>query len=375
MTIFHKTICASLVAAIAASGAPARANDGEREIAQQINQANSLLRSGDTDKAIGAYQQAQTLEPQRADLSYNMAIAQYRKGDMAAAEHLFQTASADENDALAAKARYNLGNCNYASALQLAKTDRPAAIKGLESAIANYRSALDIDVADSDARANIELAANLIDKLKEEEKKSQQQKDQQKDQQKSDGKDENKDKQPSEENNQQQNDKQQSKGEESPKDDSKPQPQDRKDDDKKDQQQKPDKKSPAPKDQPKDESGGENKKEESKPDHPQPQQKQQPQTGSNKPEQSPAPAAGEPSDKQGKEPPKGELTAAEKPGEKPNDQQNKLQAAEFDPAKDGEMTKQEAQKMLQAIRDREMIRRMHLQAAERNQHQPVDRDW
>ena len=39
------------------------------------------------------------------------------------------------------------------------------------------------------------------------------------------------------------------------------------------------------------------------------------------------------------------------------------------------MTKQEAQKMLQAIRDREMIRRMQRQAAERNQHQPVDRDW
>ena len=39
------------------------------------------------------------------------------------------------------------------------------------------------------------------------------------------------------------------------------------------------------------------------------------------------------------------------------------------------MTAQEAEKMLQAIRDREMIRRLQRQAAERNRHVPVDRDW
>ena len=39
------------------------------------------------------------------------------------------------------------------------------------------------------------------------------------------------------------------------------------------------------------------------------------------------------------------------------------------------MTKQEAEKMLQAIRDQEMIRRLRRQAVERNQHIPVDKDW
>ena len=42
---------------------------------------------------------------------------------------------------------------------------------------------------------------------------------------------------------------------------------------------------------------------------------------------------------------------------------------------DGAMTFQEAEIMLQAIRDQEMIRRMRRQASERNQHVPVDRDW
>jgi Ca-activated chloride channel family protein len=39
------------------------------------------------------------------------------------------------------------------------------------------------------------------------------------------------------------------------------------------------------------------------------------------------------------------------------------------------MTIQEAQKMLQSIRDRDMLRRLRRQAAERDRHLPVDRDW
>ena len=44
-------------------------------------------------------------------------------------------------------------------------------------------------------------------------------------------------------------------------------------------------------------------------------------------------------------------------------------------AVDGKMTRQEAEKMLQAIRDEEMIRRLRRQAIERSQHVNVDRDW
>jgi hypothetical protein len=42
---------------------------------------------------------------------------------------------------------------------------------------------------------------------------------------------------------------------------------------------------------------------------------------------------------------------------------------------DGAMTQQEAEKMLQAIRDQEMLRRLRRLATERNQHVQVDRDW
>ena len=189
MNGFHKTIGLTLVVASAMGGAAYAADDAAREVAQQINSANGLLRDGKVDAAVAAYRQAQQLAPDRTDLTYDMAVAQYRKGDVASAAPLFEQAAGGDNNALATKARYNLGNCEYAAALRLAQTDHPAAIKGLERAIDNYRRSIDIDPTDADARANIELASALIDKLRkqDQQKQNQQKQNQQKqDQQKQD---------------------------------------------------------------------------------------------------------------------------------------------------------------------------------------------
>ena len=39
------------------------------------------------------------------------------------------------------------------------------------------------------------------------------------------------------------------------------------------------------------------------------------------------------------------------------------------------MSKEEALKMLQAVRDRDMLRRLRQEQTERSRHVPVDRDW
>lgn len=380
MNVIQKTICASLALASLASGAPLWAGESERDSALEINHANELLRGGDVDSALGAYQAASELAPESANLSYNTAVAQYRKGDVAAAEHLFQTAAATDNDAIAAKARYNLGNCDYASALPLAEKDRPAAIVRLESAITNYRSSLEVDPSDADARANIELASQLIDKLREEQKQDEQQQQQQKqDEQQKNDQQEQKDQQQSkdqQQNNEQKNNEQQKQDQQSTQD--KPQQGDdqskqeqSKNDESKEKQSSEDKAESQPQNQ-KDQQGQKDAAEkQSQQSQPQPSQQQQ---AAQQQEQNPSPQAEEPSDKLGEQPPQGELGAA---GDKSDesDQSDKQKAAAFDPSKDGEMTQQEAEKMLQAIRDRDMIRRLRRQAAERNQHVPVDRDW
>ncbi len=211
MTAIHNTICASLLLVGVAGGATLQAAETARDLAVEINDANRALRSGNVDAAIGAYRQAHELAPENADLSYNMAVAQYRKGDISTATRQFQAAAVAENDAIAEKARFNLGNCNYASALHLADKDPPAAIESLKSAIGNYQSALEIDSSDADARANIELANRLIDRLREkDEQRRREQQQQQNNQQQSDKQqDQDQKKQQASRDNQQQNQQQQ----------------------------------------------------------------------------------------------------------------------------------------------------------------------
>jgi len=418
MITFHKTICLAVALGGIAASSPLRADDGRRTAAVHINNANGLLRRGDVDAALKAYQQAQKDAPDRADLSYDMAVAQYRKGDMPSAKRLFtQVTNADDN-AIAAKARYNLGNCDYASALRLADTDHAAAIKGFRQAIDNYRSALQIGPDDADARANIELAAAMINKLKDQDKKQEQQKnkhqsknnDQKKQQQgggqSNDQQQKNSQQQQSKEQQQQQSSKnqqqsktnQQNQQQQKQSSESAQQKQQRSADKKKQQSDRSESKSkPQPsnsqsqgqkdnsstnKNQPKDQNQTPppQKSQSSSSVDKQPDQSQreaQPmsqQTLKNKrDEKNAAEQPDQPKDQQGKAAPKGKLTpAGQKAAEKQKDQKASRSS---DLAPGDTMTKQEAEKMLQAIRDQEMIRRLRRQAAERNSHIPVDRDW
>ncbi|MCG8584823.1 MAG: hypothetical protein MI757_08950, partial [Pirellulales bacterium] len=123
-------------------------------------------------------------DSQRAERdAYNDAVGLYRDGDIEQARALFQQATSSTDRNVEARARFNLANCDYAEAVALAEDDRPAAIAKLESAIAHYRSSLSVDRHDSDARANIELARLLMDRLRREEEQQQQEKQQKNDQQ------------------------------------------------------------------------------------------------------------------------------------------------------------------------------------------------
>jgi hypothetical protein len=440
MNTISKTIFAGLVLAGIAVTNPSWASDEARDVALKINDANTRLRGGDVDGAITAYQQASENSPAGADLNYNLAVAQYRKGDVAAAERLFQTVAAADDDTIAAKARYNLGNCNFAEAVRDAEKDRLAAIKGLESAIGNYRSALDVDSSDPDARANIERAAALIDKLKQEEKKEEKSQQQQPDsskqkKQEQDKQDKSQDSQKSDSDQQQdqqeneKEDQKQGQNNQQQAQDQKPQQQqqqdsqssaDRKDDkqqsqkerqagkqsneekssqgkseqgksqqpkqsDAEQRQQEHDSQSPkeAQSQQSKSESQQDNSDDKSANDpqqkdakspqsKPEPQRIQQQQSANRTADQSTTGTSEKVEEGQGKTPPKGALSAG---NEAANDtkQDEKLQS--LDVANEGEMTPQEAEKMLQSIRDREMLRRLRRQAAERDRHVPVDRDW
>ena len=143
--------------------------------------------------------------PMSAEAIYNQAVQLQREGKVDQARAMLKQAiaqTADKN--VEARARYNLGNAAYAQALdQSTQGQRDEAIAGLNEAIGHYRDALRLNPADQDARVNIELARQLIDKLKEQKKQDEQQQQQQ--QQDKQDQQQNKDQQPQDQKNQQQN--------------------------------------------------------------------------------------------------------------------------------------------------------------------------
>jgi len=281
-----------------------------------VAQANKALTGGDTVKALHLYDEAEKLLPDSPQIAYNRGVAQYRKGDYEKATELFTKALATRDLSLDAKARFNLGNCAYASALKM-QSDLPKAIDKLGEAIVRYREALEANPDDMDARANIERAQLLIKDLIDKEKQRQEQEKQQKeDQQKQD---------------------QTSK----PSEDQQP--------------------SSQPSQQPESQPGSKDKQEQQQQDQ---QQKDESQQGKQ-----------DKQDAQSNQKKEGKPEAAEQQGgsmEKDQQQQEKPQTV---PATQQTMTPEEAQRLLQSIRDKEQQRREEQAKRLRIIQVPVDKDW
>ncbi|MCA9012541.1 MAG: tetratricopeptide repeat protein [Planctomycetaceae bacterium] len=364
-----------------------------RQTATEINAANTLLRDGKVDEALDAYRRIVPVEQQRDELNYNMAVAEYRKGNIEAAEALFTDIVGTDSPNLAADSRYNLGNCQYAGALQAAEQDKPAAIKLLRKAIANYRGALRGKPDHADARANIELAGELIRTLEQEQKKEEEQKKQDKQQQQDADKQQdqqNKDQQKQDESRNSESQDSESQKDESQKDSDQPKSDSQdseSDQEKSDQQQQQDEQTAAdqPQEDPQkndnqksDQTGDEQQKsdqqnpseQQSPPKNSDSSQKPQQSTGEQQPDDE---GTAEESAAQHEPVPTGDLKAASE-----QEQEKKSEAAAGTAeqnGKDGLMTREEALKMLQAVRDRDMLRRMQQQRQERSRRVRVDKDW
>jgi len=120
-------------------------------VASSNRQGNRLYHQGRYDDALSAYQKAQAEQPDLAELHYNVGNTLHRKEDYqgAAAETLQGLSKADPD--LRARAYYNLGNSFYRQG-QFAE------------AIAAYKEALRLDPEDQDAKHNLELAQQQLEK-------------------------------------------------------------------------------------------------------------------------------------------------------------------------------------------------------------------
>jgi Ca-activated chloride channel family protein len=123
--------------------------------------AATLLLGGGTAEA------QVTASDRAAAQRYNQGVELYRQGQLAEAAEAFTAAAGAEAAELAARSRYNLGNCLYAQALAARDQQPEVATAQLEQAIGHYRGALRLREDLRDARVNLELAARLLQQLRQ----------------------------------------------------------------------------------------------------------------------------------------------------------------------------------------------------------------
>ncbi|MBN1555562.1 MAG: VWA domain-containing protein [Phycisphaerae bacterium] len=321
-------VVSTILVLISVLGSVARA-DSPRA-GELVHQANEALAAGQVDEAITTYAQAARQIPDAPRLKYNQGVAQYRKGQYEQARKLLAESLSEPDATLEAKAKFNLGNCEYAAALQhVNKKEKDKAIQRLEKAITQYTEALEADDNDTDARANIELAQRLIDQLKQEQKQQQQQK-----------KNQNKQKQ-----------KNKSDSKANPQDDQKQQ---------KNQSKPSEQKKRNEKQQPKSNDSQKKQPQKQIPKKPEPKQSETPrekkQDKKQQPQKQPASATDNPQHAKGKS----------QPGDQRHVEPQKIKR---------KVPPDQARRMLQAVRDKNLQRRREKQRQQRALEMPVEKDW
>ncbi|MGE0481023.1 MAG: hypothetical protein AB7Q17_11180 [Phycisphaerae bacterium] len=97
-----------------------------------------------------------------AEILHNQAAAQFKLGKLDEARELWVRCATMKDAAFEAAARYNLGNCHYAGALEAVQAqDANAAMQQLQRAREQYIDALRLNPQLANARANLELATLL----------------------------------------------------------------------------------------------------------------------------------------------------------------------------------------------------------------------
>jgi Ca-activated chloride channel family protein len=141
--------------------------DTPRALAQQ---GNEHYEAGRYAEALAAYEQIGEEADQTftTELLHNRAATHFKLGDFDEARELWVRAAGLKDEPFEAAARYNLGNCDYLEALQAVQEQNASrAVELLDRATAQYRDALRLDSTLADARANLELAAQLRKQIEE----------------------------------------------------------------------------------------------------------------------------------------------------------------------------------------------------------------
>ena len=343
-----------------------------------VAEARKAMDAGDFAAAEKAYAKAVAADSSNSRAQFNQGVAQYKSRNLQGSSESFATAGQIGDPAVAEGAMFNQGNGAYSGAVQIIDSDNfkepaaapaqdqenikrkeaiDAAIQAASTALTHFKDAASANQLDIDARFNAEAATRLLKMLEEEKKKEEEKIDQSK-------KDEDKKDQEKKDQDKKEENKKGDQGE--PKDDQskgdQPKDQDQQEKDKQGKEGKKDEGEKGDKQEGENPDKSEEKKEEKKPD----------QSKDGKEE---APKPEDKGQKQAEDQKPGE----EAQGQESKGQESKDQASQAgEPVKDAPLTKQEADRLLQAVRDREKSRKEDREAkelAKPTRRTPASKDW
>jgi Ca-activated chloride channel family protein len=141
---------------------------------------NSLYVAGDYDKALEAYNQAATEQPDAGEPLFNKGNAYFQKGEFDKAREAYQSAALKTKDlSLEAAAQYNLGNTLFTEAQKQLESEPQKALSQFGQSIHHYQEALRLAPRFQEAAQNIEVARitmkDLADRIKKAEEASKEQ--------------------------------------------------------------------------------------------------------------------------------------------------------------------------------------------------------
>ena len=128
--------------------------------------ANEAYRDGRYKDAADLYELALVDLPDSPELHFDHGDALFKLHDMDQATAAYLRALETDDNNLAAKAYFNLGNVHYRISLNAMSTFRDA-VTPLREAMRHYRDALGLAPDMADAMYNLELADRLLDDLAE----------------------------------------------------------------------------------------------------------------------------------------------------------------------------------------------------------------
>ena len=151
--------------------------------------AEQAYQHGEFAKSQKEYSAAAAKEPTKTELQFNAGSAAYKAGDLAQAATAFQNSLHTEQVPMQQGAYYNLGNTQFRLGQKTEKSNPKETIETWEKAVSSYDAALQIEPGDLQAKHNRDLVKHQIEQLKkQEDQKKQQQQDQKQPDQKSDPK-------------------------------------------------------------------------------------------------------------------------------------------------------------------------------------------